>query len=269
MKSLLLFVLLTFSIKTYAEEFPLNIFTAEYYYTFFTSNLKYKLEKLHDQFPNRKLTTYWQYAVTDKCETLYSHAIIPQIIEANKKLSILLNITECGTPIKWFRFDYTLINQKLTSSDIQQIKKDLVKFQLPSVDWIKFKDIQIATEEDYFFWTENVLLAQEKNEYNTYEVKISHSHFVLNNIKQNHLKLEYSKFKNEHLVNSKTLLVSYQPANEDHFPQIQYYNETGSVISTKAFISDYKHYITSTLNDLILEVTDITPQTFGIFNMHN
>lgn len=269
MKSLFLFFLFFTSLKIHAEEFPINIFTAEYYYTFFTSNLKYKLEKFHDQFPNRKLTTYWQYAANDKCETLYSHAIIPQIITANEKLTILLNITECGTPIKWFRFDYALNNQKLSANEIQQIKNDLVKFQLPSVDWGKFKNIQIATENNYFFWTENVLFVRNTNEYSTYEVNITHSHFLLNGIKQNSLKLTYTKLKNDHQVDSKILRISYQPANEDHFPQIQYYNDSGSVITSKSFVADYKYYFTSTLNDLILDLTDITPQNIGIILLQN
>lgn len=264
MKLLVVFIILISSLKIQAEEFPVNIFTAEYYYTFFISNLKYKLEKFHDQFPNRKLTSYWQYAINNRCDTLYSHAIIPQIITSSDKLSILLNLTECGTPVKWFRFEYTLNNKKFSPQEIQQIKMDLIKFQLPAVDWAKFQSIQIATEDNYFFWNEKALFVRNTNDYSTYQVKLSHSHYILNDIKQNQLKLEFEKIKNDHQVSSKVLMISYQPANEDHFAQIQYYDEMGARITAKSFISDYKYYFTSTLNELILDLTDITPQTFGV-----
>lgn len=257
-------LLLTTGLKASSEEFPLTIFTAEYYYTFFTANLKYKLEKLHDQFPHRRLTTYWQYAVNDRCETLYSHAIIPQIINNTDKLTILLNITECGTPVKWFRFEYLLNQKSLSASEIDKIKQNLVKFQLPAVDWNRFKQIQIATDNNYFFWTESLLFARSTNDYSVYELRIEHSHYFLNTIKQNQLKLQYTKLKNDHQVDSKVLMVSYQPATEDHFPQISYLNELGVKITAKSFIVDYKYYFSSTLNDLILDLTNITPQSFGV-----
>jgi hypothetical protein len=269
MKSLVVCILILISFISQAEEFPANIFTAEYYYTFFISNLKYKLEKLHDQFPNRKLTSYWQYAVNDRCDTFYSHAIIPQVITSSDKLSILLNLTECGTPVKWFRFEYTLTNKKFSPQEIQQIKVDLIKFQLPAVDWAKFQSIQIATEDNYFFWNEKALFVRNTNDYSTYQVKLSHSHYILNDIKQNQLKLEFEKIKNDHQVSSKVLMISYQPASADHFPQIQYYDDMGSQISAKTFISDYRHYFTSTLNELILELSDITPQAFGVITPLN
>lgn len=252
-----------------AEEFPINIFTAEYYYSFFTENLKYKLEKFHEQFPNRKLTTYWQYAINEKCDTLYSHAIIPQILNTTDRLTILMNITECGTPMKWFRFEYFLNQNKISPNEKQQIQANLVKFQLPPMDWTKYKAVQITTEDNSFYWTENTLFVQSISEYNTYEVKLTHSHFLLNNIRQNYFKLDYSRIKNDHQVNSKTLAISYQPANEEHFPQITYFNENGSKISAKSFLSDYRYYFSSTLNDLILDLTDITPKTFGILNIIN
>lgn len=261
--SLVLFFLVL-GFKARSQEFPINIFTAEYYYTFLTSNLNYKLQKLHDQFSNRKLTSYWQYAVSEKCETLYSHAIIPQIISQREKLVILMNLTECGTPILWFQFEYDLGKIPLTAQELSTIKKNLVLFKFPELDWKRYKSIKVSGEHDTFFWTENSLFVRSLQEFNTYEIKLTHSHNFINSVQQNFLKLEFYRLRSEHQMNAQFLSVSYQPASEEHFPTITYYNADGKKISAKAFLEDYKYFFSSTLNEFVLEFTEVTTNTFGV-----
>lgn len=260
----LILLFLVFSFRSWSQEFPINIFTAEYYYTFLTSNLSYKLQKLHDHFSNRRLTSYWQYAVSDKCETLYSHAIIPQIISHKDKLVILMNLTECGTPIVWFQFEYELGKVPLSAQELSVIKKNLVLFKFPDLNWERYKSIKISGEHDTFFWTENTLFVRSLQEYNTYEIKLTHSHNLINSVQQNYLKLEFYRLRSEHQMNAQFLSVAYQPASEDHFPTITYYNAEGKKISAKIFLEEYKHYFSSTLNEFVLEFTEITTNTFGV-----
>lgn len=252
-----------------AEDFPTSISTANYYYTLFASNFKTKLERLHNTFPNRKLTSYWQYSAASICDTLYSHAYIPRTELSHRKIKIEIRITECGQVLHLFYLElYLADNFKLKNNTQSELMKNLLQFKLPDLDFDQYEKIKITAKDNTLEWSKNkdhiIFLTKTTAAYFYREIELKQFSSLRNGKLINHLQTKYLRYKNDALISSNKLLVSYQPLQDDTFPTITYFDEAGNLISSLMYFDSYKYFISSTLNDLIIELTEFDETLFNV-----
>ncbi len=255
-----------------AEVFPKNIADAFYYYNLLTSNFNSKMKRLHDSFPNRELTTYWQYAASGICDTRFSHAYIPRVeLINNKKIQITIDFTECGQSIQNYRLEFTLL-KRMKGHDpfLTSLLNDLLNFKFPELNFSKYSEAKIFLKEALFEWTKNkdqIVFSAKLNEQTTilhtlfYQFPSTKDGIVVQN-----LKMSFFVYENNKLLYTKTLFLSYKPFENNQFPGIEYFDENGNKISAAKFLFDYNSNFSNFLNQFIISVTNVDDKLFTVKN---
>lgn len=267
---LLFFEIAQFFNQAQAEVFPKNIADAFYYYNLLSSNFNSKMKRLHDSFPNRQLTTYWQYAASSICDAPFSHAYIPRVeLIKKKKIQITIDFAECGQSIQNYRLEFTLLKEmKAHDPLLASLLKDLLNFKFPELNFSKYSEAKIFLKEALFEWIkkeDQIVFSAKLSEQTTilhtliYQFPSSRDGFEIQNLKMSFLAYESNK-----LVFTKTLFLSYKPFNNNQFPGIEYFDENGNKISAAKFLPDYSSNFSNFLNQFIISVTNIDDKLFTV-----
>lgn len=251
-----------------AEVFPKNIADAFYYYNLLTSNFNSKMKRLHDSFPNRQLTTYWQYAASSICDAPFSHAYIPRVeLIKKKKIQITIDFAECGQSIQNYRLEFTLLKElKAHDPLLASLLKDLLNFKFPELNFSKYSEAKIFLKEALFEWIkkdDQIVFSAKLSEQTTilhtliYQFPSTKDGFNIQN-----MKMSFFVYENQKLVFTKTLLLSYKPFENNQFPGIEYFDENGNKISAAKFLSDYNSNFSNFLNQFIISMTNVDDKLF-------